>query len=161
MDIKASKIKKNDKTAVVQDNTPMQYHAFDADDVKVDQMDDPDVLNNLVKLINKLDRSDHEEIYKTIRKFKPASFFAVNSMGTHFNIFSLDNKMRWELYRMVSLCKDNQTRNKIIADATNVHQDNITDMDTKMDKLEDPAYMEQINPSEEEKTQEMKKLNRW
>ncbi len=161
MDIKASKIKKNDiiKAAVVQDNTPIQYHPFDADDVKVEQMDDPEILNNLVKLINKLDKSDHEEIYKTVRKFKPANFFAVNSMGTHFNIFSLDNKMRWELYRMVSLCKDNQVRNKVIADANSVHKVKITDLDTKMDTMKDPEYVEQINPGEAEKTQEMKKLN--
>ena len=163
MDIKASKITKNDiiKAVVEQDNTVIKYHAFDVDDVKIEHMDQSDILNNLVKLINKLDKSDHEEIYKTVRKFKPSSFFAINSMGTHFNILSLDNKTRWELYRMCCLCKDNQTRNKIISDATNIHQVKINTLDTQMDGVEGPEYLAQINPSESIKTQEMKKLNRW
>ena len=163
MDIKASKITKNDiiKAVVDQDNNFTKYRAFDLDDVKIEQMDQPEILNNLVKLINKLDKPDHEEIYKTVRKFKPSKFFAINSMGTHFNILSLDNKMRWELYRMCCLCNDNQNRNKIISDATNIHHVKINTLDTQMDAIEDPEYLAKINPSESIKTQEMKKLNRW
>jgi hypothetical protein len=157
--IKVSKTKKTERTAVLQDTAQIQYHPFDVDDITAEQMDDPEILNNLVKMINKLDKPDHEEIYRTVRKFKPLGFFAVNSMGTHFNIFSLDNKMRWELYRMVSLCMDNQTRNKVIAAATNTHHVKLTDLDTKMDATLDPECIECVNPTEAEKTIEMKRLN--
>lgn len=157
MDIKASKIQINStiRSAVIQDNAPVQYQVYDGVD-----MEDPGVLNSLVKDINKLSKEDHAEIYKALRKFKPSSFFATNSLGTHFNIMYLDLKTKGELYRIVQLSKENQLRAKVIAEAGGLHNGHISTLASRLDT--GPAASEEItdiNPTESEKLMRMKQMN--
>jgi hypothetical protein len=83
-------------------------------------MDDATV-SKLVKDINRLGQRDHEIIYMLLRKHKPASFFAVNGLGTCFNIFMLPDRVRWELLNVVQLSLQNSMRERQISAANEGH----------------------------------------
>lgn len=156
--VKTAKIQRNANIApaVLQQSGAHTYQTYDVPDV--DLMSDPETLNSLVKDLNKLERSDHTEVYTTLRKFKPANFFSTNSLGTHFNILALDNKARWELYRMIQMCKDNQLRKKILNDvAENVPVAPSHTMEEPVADLSSGAPRGTL--SEAEKITRMRKLN--
>lgn len=95
------------------------------------EMDD-ETISKLVKDINKLGQRDHELIYRALRKHKPASFFAVNGLGTCFNIFMLPEKVRWELYNIVKLSIQNLARERQISAAKDGHANVLTQLDASL-----------------------------
>jgi len=96
-------------------------------------MDDA-TIHKLVKDINKLGQSDHELIYRLLRKHKPANVFAVNGLGTCFNVFMLPENVRWELYNTVELSLRNRIRERQIQDATDGHTSAIKELDVSLSK---------------------------
>jgi hypothetical protein len=91
--------------------------------------------SNMVDIINKnLKKQDHVMIYKMLRKNKSDKFFSSNVTVTHFNIKELDNTMKWELYRFVLLCKDNVKRNNVMNKANIDYDNNINNLNNKIEK---------------------------
>ena len=149
--IKPARIKKNNNIKPSFTENKFEYDAWES--VDPNQMHNPDVINGLVKNISKLDKEGHMEIYKTIRKFKPATFFATNSLGTHFNILSLSGKELWEVNRIVMMSSDNSERSEVMSKWTTEVQCH------RPDSEKQDVYVEQVNPSEQVKMQQMYRMN--
>jgi hypothetical protein len=84
-----------------------------------------ETLVGMIKDIKRLDKESHAAIYKIIRSVKPASFFAVNTQGTHFNIFNLPDKVKWEIHRLCNMTISDQQRQKVIKTADESHSQTI------------------------------------
>lgn len=121
-----------------------------------------DILSQLIKTIDKLPREDHEEIYMLLRRHKQEGFFAVNGMGTHFNIDGLSDQIKWNLHNLVMLSLANSERNRYLQQATTEHT-NI--MSKQYNTMVDhgtpvlPTLGELRNPSEDDKTHYMMEMN--
>jgi hypothetical protein len=94
-------------------------------------MDDA-VISKLVKDINKLGQKDHEIIYKFLRKHKQANFFAVNGLGTCFNIFMVPDAVRWELFSLVQMSLQNMARERQISAANEEHSSRMELLDSSL-----------------------------
>lgn len=168
-DVKTSRIVLNPsiKTAMLEDGPKLQYHDI-AQNVN---MEDAGVLDTLSKDIERMDKDDHKELYRTIRKHKPASFFAMHSMGTCFNLSALDVKARWDLYTMVQMCKNHKERSKVVSAAETEYRGVInlmppppTSTHNNMGASPSMPVMPvmpngKVNPTEDEKIVIMKALN--
>jgi hypothetical protein len=117
-----------------------------------------DILSKMIKNIEKLTKEDHEEIYMTLRRHKQESFFAINGMGTHFNIDGLSDQVKWNLHRVISLSLENKTRNQMLQQANDEHSDNMKKQYDCMHS--DVTWVDEIrNPSEGDKTSYMLEMN--
>ena len=155
-DLKVSTVEKNPniRPATLCDSKP-QYKAYDDKD-----MSKPKNVEDMVRSISQLDKKSHEEIYLTIRKFKPQKFFASNSVDTRFNIYGLSNEEKCILSRTIDLCKENMERDEVISNAADLHQEEIAKLEDRMG-FHDPIMVEdsQTNPSEKEKIKEMLQMH--
>lgn len=146
----------NIKPAVLKD-TSLQYQDHEGRD-----MDNPVVIEELVRGIGQLDKEGHEEVYLAIRRFKPQTFFASNSVDTRFNIYGLNAKERNEVHRIIQMCKSNLERKHVLEDATNTHESTISNLTSKLlddEKILDTESEDPGNPSEVEKIREMLLMN--
>lgn len=146
----------NIKPAIIKDGS-MQY-----DPLEDHTMDDPRLLEDMVRQIDLLDKQGHEQIYKVLRKSKPKTFFAANSIDTRFNIYGLSAHERQELARTIKLCLQDMDRKRVLADATCIHREEIKRLDQKLhiNSLDDTMLDEQYsNPSEAEKIKNMLQMN--
>jgi hypothetical protein len=143
----------NIEPAVIHDSSPLYI------DFEDKNMDNPNMIEELVRNISNLDKEGHEEIYMTIRSFKPQTFFASNSIDTRFNIYGLNCKERNEVDRIVTMCKHDIERKKVFEDASYIHQSNIKTLNTQLITDIDDTLVESINPTEVEKIREMLKMN--
>lgn len=144
------------KPAVLKD-TSLQYEDHDSRD-----MDDPTVVEELVRGISQLDKEGHEEVYLAIRRFKPKTFFASNSVDTRFNIYGLNAKERKEVHRIIQMCRNNLERRRVLEDATSTHETTISDLTSKLldeEKILDTESEDPGNPTEVEKIREMLLMN--
>lgn len=156
---KVSKITKDNSGRIaaagilIENGDPLEYiapHFGDKD------MDSPDVINALVKDISRLGKKEHGEIYRALRVRRPASFFATNSVGTHFNILSLDPKERWELYRMVCLCKEDAARQDVLTEANDIYARTSPKDDHVPGPIEEAGY----GQAEGDKLKKMRSMNK-
>lgn len=146
----------NIKPAVLKD-TSLQYEDHDSGD-----MDNPAIIEELVRGINQLDKEGHEEVYLAIRRFKPKTFFASNSVDTRFNIYGLNGKERKEVQRIIRMCKNNTERRRVLENATSTHETTISNLTTKLldeEKILDTESEDPGNPTEVEKIREMLRMN--
>ena len=144
---------KDIKPVIITDKQFIRYNAESG----TGPMDDT-TLNKLVKDINRLNKEDHEHIYITLRKHKPAKFFATHNYGTSFNISQLNDKARWELYSIVQLSMQHKIRNEQIKQAGMQHE-------TTMTHLSDTLYTDNTSDTgadgntEQERIQSMLRMN--
>jgi len=101
----------------------------DYTDVSAPTEMDQATLVTLIKTIPKLDKKAHECIYELIRGVKPVTFFATNGLGTHFNIFSLNNKIKWELHRLCQMSLQDINRKSVIQSADAQHGNVLESLD--------------------------------
>jgi hypothetical protein len=150
---KSSIIKKSGCAGVVQSADPFPYENTVSHGGPMDN----DVLAKMIKNIEKLSKSDHEEIYLCLRRHNQEGFFAVNCLGTHFNIDSLSDQLKWVLYGVINMSLTNTKRLETLQSATTEHTNVM--MQAYSDK---PASIEcEIrNPSETDKTNSMLLLNK-
>lgn len=157
--LKAVTIKKggNIKPAVISE------HEMTYDSLNDNNMDDPKVLDELIRTIKDLDKAGHEQIYLTLRKTKPAKFFAANCVDTRFNMYNLSVHERNELKRIIDLCHLNMKREQVLKDAEGTHRQEIAKLDEKLHLTdiedEDNAYIDSVNPTEVDKIKEMLRMN--
>lgn len=159
--LKVTSVQKNStiKPAVVSDHSP-QYTSF-----RDREMCDPKVVEDMVRSIGSLDKDGHKQVYMTIRRFKPKTFFAANSLDTRFNIYGLSDRERQELDHTIQLCLQNMERNKIFKEARNTHKQDLAELDVKLTDIDTETdndiggYIDAVNPSEAEKIREMLQLN--
>lgn len=154
--LKASQVRKggNIKAAVISDNS-IQYNPLEDHD-----MDDPKLVEEMVRNIGQLDKESHEQIYKVLRQTKPKKFFAVNNTDTRFNIYGLNQKERHELQRTIQLCNEAMERRKILDEASGFHREEIAKLDEKLKIGDlDDTYVDAVNPSEADKIKEMLQMN--
>lgn len=161
--LKATMVRKSSsvKPAVMQDSSP-QYENFES--FEICDMKDPKIIRELVHQIESLDSDGHEEIYKTIRKFKPKTFFGCNSIDSRFNIDKLSIKELHALNQTIRLCKEDLERKFILEKADYIHRDRISKLDTSL-IVDNPlpgyeSLIGSVNPTEVEKIQEMLKMNK-
>ena len=157
MDIKPSNIKINkyvDSAVIDQVKNAFNYDPL----LEISQskiMTNEEMSEMIDTINNKLNRDDHILIYKMLRKQKNRNFFSINSSVTHFNITELDNKLKWELYRFVCLCRNNISRIDTIKKAkieykqglnTINETDSATDIDglSEQDKFKDMLVLNEI-----------------
>ena len=117
------------KSIVIGENTPPEA---DYTDQTVSTDMDLQTLALMVKTIPKLDKKAHECIYELIRNVKPASFFATNGLGTHFNILNLNNKIKWELHRLCQMSVDDLDRKNVIKTADTHHETILESLDSSL-----------------------------
>lgn len=133
-------------------------------DISFDKINDPIIMNDMVKDIEMLDKDAHEQIYKLIRKFRPAKWFTTDCTGTHFDRTVLTDSQIYELYRTVKLCKDHMMRMKVINGAKNIHDVKMNDLSNNIDcdniMSLDEYDTRSFNLSEKEKTEQMIQLNK-
>lgn len=118
-----------------------------------------DVINQLNKNINHLDKADHEQIYTLLRNHVDSTFFAPNNVGTYFNINNLTNPVKWELYRIVQMIINDSNRKNIIKSALTTHTHTISSLDQTLHEEGGQTLLDQpimANPSESEKIKRMK-----
>ena len=155
-DLKVSTVEKNHniKPATLCD-TKLEYNPYDDKD-----MSKPKNVEDMVRSISQLDKKSHEEIYVTIRKFKPQKFFASNSVDTRFNIYGLSVEERSILSRTIDLCKENMERSEVISNAAIIHQEELAKLEDKM-VSNNPVLIEESlqNPTEKEKIKEMLQMH--
>jgi hypothetical protein len=126
-----SKITKcNLKPIVIGDDLPNDYD----DPLFTKEMDEP-TLAGLIKTIPKLDKKAHECIYEIVRAVKPKDFFAINGLGTHFNILNLNNRIKWEIYRLCQMSLNDQSRKDVIKNADTLHGTTIEHLENNLTKL--------------------------
>ncbi len=94
-----------------------------------------------------------------LRRHKDKGFFSSNSMSTHFDIRYLDNRLKWELYRFVLLCKNDVERKDSIKHATNEYT--IQEQRSKEELIPPLGLVGQeiIGVSETDKYNNMLKMN--
>jgi len=152
----AVKINNNIKPIIIEDTDSIKYD----NTINTGVMDDM-TLNKLIKDISKLDKTAHECIYQMLRGTKPTSFFATNGLGTHFNINTLSDKTKWELYRLTKMSVlDTERKDQIkVADAT--HEKIICDLSTILNTkpVLPPEPIIPNQKTEEEKTRDMICMN--
>jgi hypothetical protein len=155
-DLKVSTVEKNHniKPATLC-NSKHEYKAYDDKD-----MSKPKNVEDMVRSISQLDKKSHEEIYLTIRKFKPQKFFASNSIDTRFNIYGLSVEERIMLSRTIDLCKENMERNEVISNAASIHQEELAKLEDRIG-ANNPILIDDLqnNPSEREKIKEMLQMH--
>jgi hypothetical protein len=147
------------KPAVMHDSS-IQYDNFEKKDMK-----DPKIIRDTVDRIASLDSDGHCEIYKTIRKFKPRTFFGSSSIETRFNIDKLSSKELEALDQTIRLCKEDLERKYVLDRADAQYRDEMDKLETGLDhdlRINDNrlTLSESVNPTEVEKIQEMLRLNR-
>ena len=123
-----SKITKcNLKPIIIGDSLPTDYE----DSLCRKEMDEM-TLAGLIKTIPKLDKKAHECIYELVRAVKPKDFFAINGLGTHFNILNLNNRTKWEIHRLCQMSLNDQSRKDIIKNADMLHGTTIEHLDSNL-----------------------------
>ena len=154
--LKVTSVRKdgNIKPVIISDNS-IQYNPLEDTGI-----DDPKLVEDMVRNIAQLDREGHEQIYTVIRKTKAKKFFATNNVDTRFNIYGLNPHERHELARTIQLCTENMNRKKVFEDANGSHRKDIARLDKtlKVDNL-DEKFIEAVNPSEVDKIKEMLQMN--
>lgn len=143
----------NIKPAILSDSS-IQYNPLDGC-----EHDDPKLIEEMVRNIAQLDQAGHEQIYIALRKTKPKSFFAINNVDTHFNIYGLTPYERRELRRIIQLSIEDMDRKSILSNARKMHQDGIAKLDEQFDTSFDDAWVDPVNPSEADKIKEMLQMN--
>ena len=103
---------------------PMQHQDIYNPELNTGEMDE-ETLATMLKDIKRLDKETHITIYKLLRSIKPASFFAVNGLGTHFNIMNIPDKVKWEIHRICNMTISDQQRQKVIKSADETHSQTI------------------------------------
>src|SRR3989344_6123728 len=98
--MKTTSVKKNPKIRNTIHQQPVSY-TYNPLDIDYRQDMDYDSMAKLSRTINRLTKEEHIEIYKFLRKYVDATFFAPNNTGTYFNLNNLDNMVKWELHRIV------------------------------------------------------------
>jgi hypothetical protein len=157
--LKATTVRKggNIKPAVIADGS-LQYNPLEDHDI-----DDPKLVEDMVRNIEQLDRTGHEQIYMALRRTKPKKFFAANNVDTRFNIYGLSICERQELRRIIRLCMEDKERKKVLNEATGSYREEIEKLDQKLHigDLDDPFVdaTSACNPSEAEKIKEMLQMN--
>lgn len=137
----------------------IQYQDFE--DIN---MNDPKMVEELIRNISLLDKQSHKEIYLTIRKFKSNTFFAANNVDTRFNIYGLNAKERKELYQMVNFCLQDLERKKVLKQATKEHSTELEYLEHKLyandaKELPNTEIPLPVNPSEVDKIKDMLNMN--
>ena len=105
-------------------HNPNEYKGFDNKD-----MNDPAVIDGMVRAIAELDKESHAEIYLTIRKFRSRKFFAANNLDTRFNVYALNERERLELDHTIELCRINMQRKSVLESAGDDHRTGIQRLD--------------------------------
>lgn len=157
METKRSCIKKvHGCVGIVQNNDPFPYET--QKEALLGPMSN-DVLAKMIKNIEKLSKDDHEEIYMMLRRHKQESFFAINGMGTHFNIDALSDQIKWRLHNVISLSLENDKRSRTLQEATTEHSTVMTKQYDNMKSEVDWDDTLTRNPSENDKTDYMIEMN--
>lgn len=162
---KASLIKKNPdiKAGVIENEENYNNYSDIISKINKSESMSVNMLDNLIQDINKLDREDHLKIYILLRsKGVTEKFFSRSKKATHFDIEKIPDDVKWVLYMNVQMLEENKSRNKIISDLTEEHQNKINTLDTKLKTPHSHSNvgLEKRSESENEKFEKMLKLNK-
>jgi hypothetical protein len=144
------------KPLIVQDSS-IQYENLEKKNMK-----DPKIISDMVDRISMLESVDHCEIYKTLRKFKPANFFGSSSIETRFNIDKLSVKELEALDQTIRLSKEDNERRHVLRSANTRHRNEMSKLENSLytDVKTTESWSVSTNPTEVEKIQEMLKMNK-
>ncbi len=162
MELRPSSIKKNSniKADIVDKTNSADDLMNITNNIRLKKHMPDNVRSNLVDLINKdLSSEDHIEIYKMLRKEKSEKFFSTNKRKTFFNIKELEDVIKWKLYYLVLLSKDNNNNLRNREKATQNHEQSLTDLNKKINNKK-PVDMNFTGQSEKEKYSKMIEMNK-